>query len=135
MRRPDWPEQLAAHMEQARKTPFCWGKHDCCLFAADAALAMTGTDFGAVFRGHYATKAGAFRALKKYGATTIPDTATALLGEPILPALAQRGDVVYAQTLRGPAMGICAGASACFAAPEGLTHLPLSDCALAWRIA
>lgn len=49
----DWPERLAAFIEQRRKMPFAWGSNDCALFAADAVCAITGVDLGEPFRGRY----------------------------------------------------------------------------------
>ena len=50
-RREDWPERLLAFARSRERQPFVWGTNDCALFAADAALAMTGHDFAAPFRG------------------------------------------------------------------------------------
>jgi hypothetical protein len=47
----DWPQRLVAAIEAARGRPFSWGAMDCCLFAADVVLAMTGVDYAAGFRG------------------------------------------------------------------------------------
>lgn len=134
MRRPDWPEQMAAVIEGARRTSFAWGRHDCCMFMADVVAATTGNDPAAAFRHRYSTELGAKRALKRYGAGSLLATATAILGPPVAPLMARRGDVVYATTGLGPALGICGGPVAYFAAPSGLATLPLATCDHAWRI-
>lgn len=105
--------------------------------SADWVLEATGKDFAAAFRGRYSTAAGAARALKRYGAGDLPATATMMLGPPLRsPMLAQRGDVVAITGADGRmALGICIGAQ--IAAPDpvrGLTMLPLTAAALAWRV-
>jgi hypothetical protein len=134
MRREDWPERLAAVIEAAQQRPFAWGRHDCCLFAADVVLELTGQDFAAPFRGRYATALGSKRALSRYGQGTIARTVETLLGEGIAPLAARRGDVVLADTEMGPALGVCVGAVALFAAPKGLAARDLTACRLAWRV-
>ena len=64
----DWPERLAEAIEAANERPFSWGRHDCCLFACDAVMAMTGVDPAKPFRGKYKTKRGAFGVLKRFAA-------------------------------------------------------------------
>lgn len=134
MRKQDWPEIMAAAIAAARGRAFAWGSHDCCLFAADVVRAMTGVDHAAPFRGRYSTARGAAMALKRYAGGGLLAAVTRLLGDPVPGVQARRGDVVYAETALGPAIGICIGPAACFAAPAGLACLPLSACLHAWRI-
>jgi hypothetical protein len=91
----DWEVRLMAYLEPLRLTPFAWGKHDCCTFAAGAVKAMTGEDPMPEFRGRYSTAIGSARALKRFGAGTLPATLDTKF-EDIAPALAQRGDLVMA---------------------------------------
>ena len=56
-----------------------------------------------------------------------------LLGEPLSSVhLAQRGDLVLANT--GLGFGVCLGARVAGIAPEGLVLVPITACALAWRV-
>jgi len=53
-----------------------WGTNDCALFAANAILAITGTDIASDFRGKYSDEAGAFALIKSVtGGTTVADAA------------------------------------------------------------
>lgn len=135
MRRADWPEILAALLARARAAEFAWGEHDCCLFAADVVRAITGRDPAAAFRGRYRTRRGAQLALKRYGRGTLLATVTAILGEPVPPLLARRGDVLYMDGPQGPAMGVCSGPRVMFPTrPRGLVAVHPLSCSHAWRI-
>lgn len=126
----DWEERLERWADQAALRPFVWGEHDCALMVADAAVAMTGKDFGKPFRGKYNTARGAAEALRAYGAGTLQRTLTAVFGNPIHPAFAQRGDAVMAS---GNA-GICMGETALFLTDDGLTMTPRAEWTKAWAI-
>lgn len=134
MRRlPDWPARLDAAIEAARARPFAWGSMDCCLFAADVVHALTGEDHAAAFRGRYASRREAVALLATLGG--LEAVLTSVLGPRLAQARqAQRGDVVLTRTPGGPAVGVCCGARAAFAAPTGLTFLPPSAWASAWRV-
>jgi hypothetical protein len=94
---PTRPERLAALIEARRHTPFAWGTHDCCLFAADAVLATTGADPAAEWRGRYDSEAEALELLGARGLEGTVADAMAAFGAPECPVLAaQRGDVVLA---------------------------------------
>jgi len=67
VRKETWPTDLADFIESRKDTPFQWGIHDCTLFAADAALAMTGTDLAASYRGTYDSEIGAARIIVAAG--------------------------------------------------------------------
>src|SRR3990167_1641823 len=130
---PGWPRRLDDAIEAARERPFSWGSRDCALFAADVVKARTGEDLAASFRGRYSSRAEAVALLGARGGLE------ALVGATLGPALptallARRGDVVMAKTEEGPAVGVCCGAKAAFAGPQGLTFLPLAAWAAAWRI-
>ena len=79
----DWPTELANFLLTTRKTPFKWGENDCCLFAANAILAMGGDDVAKDVRGHYTTAIGARRIMKNLGAASVVELLTQRLGEPI----------------------------------------------------
>lgn len=133
-RREDWPERLLAFLEARRATPFAWGTNDCALFGADAALAMTDHDFAAPFRGRYTTARGALRELRRNGVENLAGYLTQVLGEPIAPTLARRGDVVMFEAVEGLALAVVAGSQAAAAGPGGLTWIPLACWQQAWRV-
>jgi hypothetical protein len=91
-RREDWPEQLAAVLEEHAELPFVWGRSDCLTFPADAVLAMTGIDPAAEIRGRYRSGSGAARILRRRGFASVADAFAATFAE-IPVAMAGRGDL------------------------------------------
>jgi hypothetical protein len=127
----DWPERLHAFVAARSATPFAWGMHDCCIFAADAVLAVTGQDPGAPWRG-YSTARVAVRRMREPG---LPAIASAALGEPIAAPLAWRGDVVAVRLGKRIALGVCLGDVATVAAtPTGVAMVPMIAATAAWRV-
>lgn len=132
MRRQDWPERLFALVDARCDTPFEWSVHDCCSFAADAVLEMTGTDPIADLRGQWDDEVSALRLLKDHGG--IEALASARLGEQVAPAFAQRGDVVL-HTLTGrEALGVCVGDRFAAVGDVGVEFAPMSHAVRAWRV-
>jgi hypothetical protein len=156
-----WPEILAAHLRAAMAREFAWGAHDCCAFAADGVLAMTGIDPIAPARGRYADEKRAAVVVRDIGGAGVPEAADVLLsaiGAPaIAPTFAQRGDLVLIDApvfsaeslraqnglaggvLRAETRGWCMGLIAldgrvAVAAPMGLSFFPARQAARAWSI-
>lgn len=129
-----WERHLIAAIEAARDRPFRWGRHDCATFAFDLRRDLTGGfDVAALWRGRYSTARGAHRVMRRLGWSSLEAAGRDLLGHPLASVpLAQRGDLVLADT--GLGFGICLGAKAAGMTPGGLILVPLSSCALAWRI-
>ncbi len=133
-RRPGWELRLAEAVEAARGRPFCWGQHDCAIWAFDLRRDLTGgDDVAGLWRGRYRTALGAQRVMRRLGWRSMEDAGMALLGAP-LPSVsfAQRGDLVLSTT--GLGFGVCLGALAAGIAPAGLILAPIAATALAWRI-
>lgn len=132
----DWPSRLHTFLEAARGRPFSWGRWDCCILAADAVQVLTGTDPLAPFRGRYRSARGAARLLKPLGG--LAGGCTALLGTPIAPLLAQRGDIVLIEDGPGGrlACGVVDLTGRAVACPgdAGLLFVPLARARHAWRI-
>ena len=116
---PDWDQRLARFIESRRRRHFSWGKHDCCMFAADAAKVITGKDLAAEFRGRYRTALGAKRKINAYGG--LREVLTAVLGEPKSILAASRGDLVLipADGFR-ESVGVCIGGRSIFAGEQGV---------------
>jgi len=137
MRTEGWPEHLADAIETAQKKAFSYGNFDCCLFAADVVLAITGHDYAAELRS-YQSKQSAYRIVARYG--SLEAMISALLGkDPVHPAFAHRGDVVVgsvpvADGEAGESVGICCGVDCAFPASAGLAFYPRTTVRLAWRI-
>ena len=133
MRIQGWDILLAGVIRSRRSSPFVWGQHDCCLFAADCALAITGIDFAAGFRGKYRSAKGASRLIDAHGGFTA--MITELLGAEIPVNAAMRGDVLMLEQDGHPALAVCYGADVVAVGVSGLVFRPLSDAVTAWRVA
>jgi len=136
-RRPhDWPERLRTFLEARENTPFDWATHNCCLFAADWVLELTGTDPAKKYRDAVKTEeqAGAFLAKKGGVLGLTKRTAKARGWEEVPRHYAQRGDLVLFDGPQGKTLGICTGPTFAAPAPEGLTYTEMSHALRAWRI-
>lgn len=131
----DWPERLSAHIHARLKEPFVWGKNDCCLFAMDCVMAITGDDLATPYRG-YTSQREALRMLKEHGGIVgIAEAVAHKYAIPeIAPAMAGRGDVCLFDVGHGDTLGICAGSSIFAPGPMGLVGTPALQALRAWRI-
>jgi hypothetical protein len=126
---------MKAFIQTHKNKPFVWGENDCCLFAANAVLALTGNDLAAEFRGKYSTELGAARALKKHGYSSIEMLLNAKLGESIAPLSAKNGDVALVENHLGQlAAGIVFRSGIYCVSPSGLRQLPLSSVISVWGV-
>ncbi|MBF8720511.1 DUF6950 family protein [Pseudomonas guariconensis] len=104
MRYRDWTTRLSEVIKAALERPFSWGEFDCCLFAADCAVAVCGTDPAQAYRGTYKTEAGAKRALKKNHGSL--EAAWDACFTRVSPAFIQRGDVAMYEAPGGRSMAV-----------------------------
>lgn len=126
----DWPERLAAFIEERRYVPFAWGTNDCCMFAADALLAITGVDFADGLR-TYTTELGAARIIK--GAGGMSCLVKGLDLKPV--GFANRGDLVLCHTENGETFGICTGDGLwCGAGRDAIAFRSMKEAFLAWGV-
>jgi len=132
LRLRDWPERLAALFAARAAQPFVWGEFDCCLFAADAVLAVTGHDPAADLRGTYTTAAGATRVLERFGG--VAGVAIARAGRVVPVAMAQPGDVGLSHFDAGrPALAVWGGSAWHVAGALGVVVVPTATVVRAWR--
>jgi hypothetical protein len=132
MRFENWPSLLADFL--ADEKPFAWGSRDCCLFAADAVLCITGTDPAKGYRGRYKTAIGAARLQRLYGGLAGLMKKTGM--EEVHPLRSHRGDVVLLDTPLGEALGVIdMSGRIAGQGPGGTTRYPLSSARRAWRVA
>ena len=114
-RLPDWPERLAALMTAAEHRPFDAARWNCGRFAMAAVVACTGQRPSRQHRPSLAAMA---------------DTA----GYPRVPVpFARAGDVVLAADPDRLGVVLDAGRVA-FVGPARLLRVPITTCAVAWRI-
>ncbi len=142
MRNHNWPAKLAHFIENRRQRPFKWGEHDCCLFCADAAVTICGTDPAEDYRGKYHDEASAYQLLKEVGDNTIAGVWSRYFQE-VPVAEIQRGDfalIESGQTSQYPESKVASvlsfGNQLWVIAPgdEGLRTLPISRAVQAWRV-
>ena len=132
MRREDWVEQLFRVIDEHQSAEFVYGAHDCVLFAARAADAMTDGDFEQQMRDIYQDERSAVRALAARGG--LEGAVRSMLGEPVALAYLQRGDVVLFENAGRDMLGIWDGRVILGPAERGLDRAPLSHARLAWRV-
>jgi len=117
MKYDDWEARLHDYLQSVQRRGFDPATHHCGIFAADAVLAMTGTDHAAKWRGK-SMKAG-MTAIRKAGfADHVALLASVLEEVPV--AFGHIGDVAVIETPEGDALGIVQGAQITVLRPEGL---------------
>lgn len=127
-----WQSALDALLSARLNAPFVWGQHDCCLFAADAVLAITGQDLAASLRGTYATEEEAAALVQSLGG--VAALVTARLGDPMPSALARPGDVGLVEIDGRQSLAVCIGRHWQAPGPDGLRVLPRSMVLQAWGV-
>lgn len=131
-RRAGWPEHLHACIAARLGQPFAWGRHDCCLFAADCVAAITGADPAADLRGRYATASSAQRLLVAFGG--LAALARRRLGAEISVQAVWPGDVgiSLAGLLQTPLLAVWSGTN--WLAPAATGLQPVAAPAIAFGV-
>jgi hypothetical protein len=134
-RLPGWERRLYALEQDNRQFAFCWGRHDCCTFAAAAVEAVTGQQI--CLPGPYGSARKALRVVRDMGG--LPAAVSTILGfEPSPPLRAHRGDIVLLRQpgFDGHALGVCFGQFACAPGEDGLVTIQMTspDVLAAWPI-
>lgn len=106
-RLPDWRDRLSALIARRLRLGFEWGVRDCCLWAADACVAVTGIDYADGIRGTYDDARSACLVLRAIGGLR----GAAARGGVLLtsPAFAVEGDVGLARFNGRPMLAVAAG--------------------------
>jgi hypothetical protein len=128
----DWQSRLQTVLNERRMAPFAWGTNDCCTFAADCVLAITGHDPAEGLRAHQTLEEATAVIAENGGVIALAD---ARLGERVRPALAFVGDVGLVDTPNGPGFVICNGETWLGPGAERMHTIPHSEVKMAWRIA
>jgi hypothetical protein len=123
-------------------TKFAWGSWDCCLYAANAILAITGKDIADDFRDKYTDEASAFALIKTVtGGTTVADAAAYCakkhgLVEHAHPLMAKRGDLVVIQNGPNLIAGVVHlnGRDVVSVSDHGAVRLPITQVKRSWSI-
>jgi hypothetical protein len=134
-RSPNWPEKLAAFVSARREHPFVWGAQDCCTFAADAVIAMTGRDPLADFRGRYSTEDEADAVIGPDGLEAMLAQHLAAFGATEIPPLqAQRGDLALVRVANHTLLGVVIGPTVAAPGLERLAFVRASTALRAWAV-
>lgn len=132
---PDWPERLAALWAERAEMPFAWGAQDCVSFAADAALALTGIDPLAEFRGRYEDEESAYKLVGEGGLQAFVSQLMAQFGAQECPVeFAQRGDWAMVLVGNNLVTGVVVGETVMAPGARRLAQVPLSRAVIAWAI-
>src|SRR6185437_16001334 len=131
IRFPDWPIRLEQFLRESSTEPFQYGRHDCCVFVANAVLAMTGRDLAADVRGRYRSRKEALAlAQDRTGTRSIRALIETLLCDlpEVAPRMAQRGDIVLVKRASDVSLGLVAlnGKEILAASRGGFVHLSMS---------
>jgi hypothetical protein len=133
-RHPQWETRLVEFIAAVRDKPYEYGQHDCLLFAANVAKAVTGKDHGRGHRGKYNSAASASRYLRSLGHDNPESLLDSLFDEKPV-GFAGRGDIVLASD---GIPAVCMGAFALSVGQEGNRHglvgVPRSDWIKAWAV-
>ena len=145
----DWPGRLKDYIEVAEKRPFSWGRFNCCHFVSGGIEALSGEDVSVLFSaGAIRGVVSARKQLKAFsggGVLEMAETIAEASGmEPVRPAMAGRGDVVYLKDGTSEALGLVSlnGKQALFLMPPvegdlsdgGFVRVPVLACQKAWKI-
>ncbi len=128
----DWPERFDALVQSHAHTPFGWGAHDCCTFAADAVQALTGQDVMADLRARYDSALTAARLMEDLGG--LQSAVTALMGPPCSPVYCTVGDVLLVKNEGRALLAICNGTSGLAPGPAGLVAVDAQSALAGWRV-
>ncbi|WP_372030072.1 hypothetical protein [Pseudomonas kurunegalensis] len=131
MRKRDWTTQLANTIKAATERPFSWGEFDCCLFAADCALAVCGVDPAEAYRGRYSSEAGAKRLLKKLHGSL--EGAWDACFARIQPGLIQRGDIALYDGPNGRGVAVFWADEFWSVSPDGVCRIECEPLTV-WRV-
>lgn len=138
-RLPDWPERLAALIEDSRQRRFAWGEQDCAMLAADVFRAITGHDPVGDIRGQYRDALSAMRMAERMSGggfeAAVRHVCDNLGLQRIAPALARRGDIGVAVDGAGRQVCVfCVGAEWYAPGETGLVALELRAVLFAWHV-
>jgi len=129
----DWPDRLAAHVEEWRHKPFKWGRYDCAMFCLLGEKAMCGDSRFADYVGNYESPKGSVRLLRRLGNGDLAENVAQRLPE-VPPQKAGRGDVGLIDTPDGDALSLIVGDKVAAMGKDGLVFLPRDAVKRAWKV-
>jgi len=138
VRYEDWPSRLDAILRETARRELEYGQLDCCMFCANAVLAITGHDPAYDLRGQYDSENAAYALMKEKFGGYIEKTVAALAKrsgfEEIPVPMARRGDVVLVGSNRQCAAGVVDLSGKAAVYPKRLIAVPITNARRAWRV-
>jgi hypothetical protein len=125
-----WRVALDSFIAERMQKPFAWGSNDCCIFAADAVLAMTGVNHATGLRGSYDGALQAARVVSELGGLS---AIASRAGPECHPLCAGPGDVGLVTNEGRELLAVCDGAHWLAPTSEGLAAMPFESARAAWR--
>jgi hypothetical protein len=124
---------LEAYLAEVRDKPFDWSRWNCCTFVAGWVQRMTGTR---VMMGLPKTpsRMSAHRLIVEIGGNLRGVWSLWMHRDPILPTLAQTGDIVCIMENGTQAVGVCCGRTAAVLTEDGVHHVSMEHATCAWRV-
>jgi len=138
---PDWTARLESFLAANRTRKFQYGSWDCCLFAADCILAITGIDIAEQFRGRYISRKEALRVVREITGRSSIEAAAEHCAEAhgmpeIEPLRAARGDMVLIPRPHDFSLGIVAlnGMQILIVGKQAIGPIQFDRACRAWRV-
>jgi len=128
----DWPLRFEALLKSRVSVPFAWGTNDCCTFAADVVIALTGADAMQDLRGTYSSEAEAEALIQALGG--LPEALTRYLGEAVPAAYANTGDVALVLNEGQTVVAVCNGGPVLAPGPRGVAALSDPSILFVWKV-
>lgn len=122
-------------IEDGKRRDFAWGQHDCCVFAARVADAMTDGDYvrRLLRQFDYNSQADIDALFSANGG--LRGLMTDFMGEPVGWMQSAQGDVVLMLDAEDKeVLGVCEGSAVICATAKGVIPLPMSRAVCAWKI-
>jgi hypothetical protein len=126
LRRPDWVARLRQTVADHKHVPFSYGRHDCSIFAAKCADAITGSNWLGTLDYTDLKTAAAFR--RREGG--LDAAVTKRLGEP-LTGFGRRGDICL---IDRKTLGVSLGTTIAVLSDKRLVFYPITRAQKHWRI-
>lgn len=132
-RLPDWRARFCSFQIGCAARPFARGEHDCALYLARGAEALTGAGFADLF-GEYRDLRGAVRVLREFGAGDLEATVASFaprIGEGEEPRI---GDAAIIMRPGGKITGFFTGNAISVVGPSGLVFLGRDEAIAGYRV-
>jgi len=133
-RLPNWRARFSAYQIACASKPFRRGRHDCALYVARGAEALTGRDFLKDFSEPYDDLRSAVKRLRSFGAGDLEDTIAAFAPKLGLDEPPRVGDVAIVQRPGGKVTGFFTETGISLVGPQGLVFTARDAAVSAYKV-